>query len=89
MQGSCSKVNSGTTAQLQYQDIDESRYFDIVNLSNYDLILGTPFLFQHKVLMGLNEAQVIIESPESVPIAGSNITKLAAQVVELVEDDLA
>ncbi|KIO18613.1 hypothetical protein M407DRAFT_11783 [Tulasnella calospora MUT 4182] len=31
-----------------FQGIDENRRFDIMNIENYDLILGTPFLFQHK-----------------------------------------
>ncbi len=47
VQGSRTKVNYGTKVSLQYQEIKEEQYFDIMNLSNYDLILGTPFLFQH------------------------------------------
>jgi len=53
VQGSRSKVNCGARARLQYQSIDEDRHFDIINLQNYDLVLGTPFMFQHKTLMGL------------------------------------
>lgn len=49
VQGSRSKINSKTKASLQYQDIDEERYFDIVNLAYYDIILGTLWLFQHSV----------------------------------------
>ena len=47
VQGSRLKVNYGTKARLEYQSISAKRYFDIANLQNYDLILGTPFLFQH------------------------------------------
>ncbi|KAF8574980.1 hypothetical protein K439DRAFT_1641768 [Ramaria rubella] len=36
--------------------------FDIINLDSYDLILGTPFLFQHKVLMGFHPSQVAVGS---------------------------
>ncbi|KAG2152977.1 uncharacterized protein EDB93DRAFT_1102748 [Suillus bovinus] len=49
VQGSRSKVNFGAKAQFAYQRIKEERFFDIINLQNYDLILGTPFLFQHQV----------------------------------------
>jgi hypothetical protein len=56
VQGSRSKVNYGTKVLLHYQEISSERYFDIINLQNYDLILGTPFLFQHQVLVGLNES---------------------------------
>ncbi|KAG6912337.1 hypothetical protein DXG01_015323, partial [Tephrocybe rancida] len=42
VQGSRSKVNYGATAKLEYQQISGPRYFDIMNLNGYDLILGTP-----------------------------------------------
>lgn len=38
VQGSRSKVNFGTKVRLQYQEIDCERYFDVMNLQNYDLI---------------------------------------------------
>ena len=53
VQGSCSKVNAAATIKLRYQDIDEARTFDIINLNNYDLILGTPWMHQHQVCIGL------------------------------------
>jgi hypothetical protein len=36
VQGSRSKVNTVVTAQLQYQSINESRTFDVINLNSYD-----------------------------------------------------
>lgn len=42
VQGSRSRVNWGTTVKFKYQSINEERYFDIANLSNYNLILGAP-----------------------------------------------
>ena len=44
--GSRSKINCGTTVRFQYQSVNCDRTFDIVNLDNYDAILGTPFLSQ-------------------------------------------
>ena len=52
--GSRSKINCSVTVNFKYQAIDEKRCFDVVNLDSYDMILGTPFLFQHQVLLGLN-----------------------------------
>jgi hypothetical protein len=46
VQGSRSKVNWGVNVDFAYQKINEKRYFDATNLSNYDMILGTPFLFR-------------------------------------------
>jgi Retroviral aspartyl protease len=56
VQGSHSKVNWGVTIDFAYQNIKEKQYFDATNLSNYDLILGTPFLFQHQATIGFNPA---------------------------------
>ncbi|KAH9925957.1 uncharacterized protein B0H18DRAFT_876731, partial [Fomitopsis serialis] len=47
VQGSRAKVNLGCVAKLEYQNISETRYFDVMNVLNYDLILGTPFMYQH------------------------------------------
>ncbi|KJA13678.1 hypothetical protein HYPSUDRAFT_101808, partial [Hypholoma sublateritium FD-334 SS-4] len=40
--GSRSKINYQVSTEFAYQGIREERTFDIINLSNYDLILGTP-----------------------------------------------
>ena len=76
VQGSRSKVNSVATVQLQYQEINEARTFDIINLNNYDLILGTPWMHQHKVCIGFNPARIIIGSDEPQPLKMGTDTKL-------------
>ena len=42
VQGSHSKINSGAKVRFEYQKISEERYFDIINISNYNIILGMP-----------------------------------------------
>jgi len=44
VQGSRSKVNSRVGARLQYQSIDETCQFDVININSYDLILGMPWM---------------------------------------------
>ena len=88
-QGSCTKVNYGTTARFQYQMIDEDQYFDIMNLSNYDLILGTAWMYQHSVTIGLNPPCIIIGSKTSLPIQGGGTLKLASRSMQVVEDEVA
>jgi hypothetical protein len=88
VQGFQSVVNHGTTVQFEYQGINESRYFNVANLHNYNLILSTPFMFQHEVLIGLNECQVVIGSDVSKPIEGLNVNKLHSRAIEAVEEDL-
>ena len=86
--GSRTKVNERVNIRLQYQSVDEHRNFDVMNISGYDLILGTPFLFQHKVTLGFNGAKVVIESSEALPIDGPNFGKLYSAMAESVERDL-
>ncbi|CAA7268278.1 unnamed protein product [Cyclocybe aegerita] len=86
--GSCSKVNFMTNAQFEYQGVNEPQMFDIINLSSYDLILGTPFLYQHSCLVGFNPDVVIIRSLESLPVRGSAVRKLASRTAALREENL-
>ena len=87
VQGSRSKVNTVATVQLQYQDINETRTFDIINLNSYDLILGTPWMHQHQVCIGFNPAQIVIGSEEPQPLKMGNNTKL--MVHALTPDELS
>ncbi|OCH86821.1 hypothetical protein OBBRIDRAFT_693732, partial [Obba rivulosa] len=88
VQGSRAKINVGCHVELKYQSIKESRYFDVVNLLNYDLILGTPFWFQHQISVGLNPAAVIVRSPIALPIEGSSIRVLESRAADIYEDAL-
>ena len=75
VQGSRSKVNSTVSLHLKYQGIDEERTFYVINVSQYDLILGTPFLYQHQVCIGLNPARVVVGSSDSKDIPAGTDTK--------------
>src|SRR5882762_1196773 len=83
--GSCTKVNRSTTVDLQYQMIHEKRRLDIMNLDGYDLILGTPFMFQHQVLLGFNPTQVAVKSVISLPLKGNQVTMLSSLAMDLME----
>ena len=76
VQGSRSKVNAVTTVDLKYQGINEAQTLDIINVNSYDLILGTPWLYQHQVCLGFNPARVIIGSDDPQPLNNSQETKL-------------
>ena len=47
--GSRSKINYGTWVPMEFGPIQASTYFDIANIDGYDVILGTPFLWEHGV----------------------------------------
>lgn len=86
--GSRSKVNRSTTVQFAYQDINGPRRFDVVNLDNYDVILGTPWIYQHRIVVGMNPIRVAVGSATALPMQGEEVTHISSAVAELVEDQL-
>ena len=86
--GSHSKINFCTAVEIRYQNIQERRNFDIVNLDLYDLILGTPFIFQHAVMLGLNPTRVVIGSEESKPIQGESVATILSAAADLFESEI-
>ena len=49
--GSKSVINYGANATIKYEGRELKEYFDIINIDYYDVILGTPFLRKHKVII--------------------------------------
>ena len=88
VQGSRSHINYGAVAEFQYQNICKSWYFDVINLSGYDLILGTPWLFQYKVAYGLTPPCVIIGSSTTMSLTGEGVTCLTSRVVQIYKESL-
>ena len=88
VQGSRSKVNARVSVNLQYQTIDETRTLDVININNYDLILGTPWLYQHQVCVGFNPSRVVIGSDSSLPVEVGIDTKLMAAGMSLEDRQL-
>ncbi|KAJ8579527.1 hypothetical protein M405DRAFT_707828, partial [Rhizopogon salebrosus TDB-379] len=86
--GSRSKINCCTYVDFEYQDIKSQRRFDIANLYNYDMILGTLFIYQHKVMLGMNPSRVAVGSPKPVPVEGDDVVIVSAAVTNLLKDEL-
>ncbi|GJJ10378.1 hypothetical protein Clacol_004604 [Clathrus columnatus] len=88
VQGSQLKINCSVAVNFLYQNIKSIQHFDIVNLDTYDIILGTPFIFQHSVLLGLNPSCVLIESEDPLPLEGESITTIQSAAMEILESEL-
>ncbi len=88
VQGSRSKINRTALVDLEYQSIACKRQFDVVNLENYDVILGTPFFFQHRVAIGLNPSRVSIGSDTPLRIEGENTSVVLSAAATLLEGEL-
>ena len=83
-----SKINCGAKVNFQYQSINCEWRFDIANLDNYDAVLGTPFLFQHKVAVGINPACVVVGSNQPVELDGPDIITINSAAADLLDDRL-
>lgn len=88
VQGSRAKISTGCTVEIGYQSIREERYFDVANLLNYDLVLGTPFLFQHRVSLGFNPTTIVVGSNKALAIVGKQVRILESRSADLFEDRL-
>jgi hypothetical protein len=88
VQGSRSEIKSTVTIEMGYNEIRESRTFDVININSYDLILGTPWLYQHKVKIGFNLIMVEISSIIALPMKKSTSTKLLASAIMPTLSDL-
>jgi hypothetical protein len=86
-QGSKTKVNYYTMVKLDYGRVSDERCFDIMNIDSYDLILGTPFIWQHKIMLGLNPARIVIGSDSPEPLNnGEDVGVLASRATQLKEE---
>ncbi|KAI0360062.1 hypothetical protein OH77DRAFT_1446932, partial [Trametes cingulata] len=88
VQGSRAKINYGCSAMLEYQTIIAERYFDIMNLLNYDIILGTPFLNQHRVMLGFNPSKVVIGCREVAVVESSRRRVVESRAADIQEERL-
>ncbi|RPD82679.1 hypothetical protein L226DRAFT_541825 [Lentinus tigrinus ALCF2SS1-7] len=87
VKGSRAKISYGCIAEITYQEIRERRYFDVA-VMNYDIILGTPFIYQHQMHLSMNPTKVVVGSVKSLPIAGKQVRMLESCAAELFEDHL-
>jgi hypothetical protein len=72
--GSRSKINYGAWATVDFGPINPKVYFDIANIDGYNIILGTPFMWEHGILpifqgkgwLMRNGQRLDIQSPSEV-----------------------
>ncbi|CAA7257324.1 unnamed protein product [Cyclocybe aegerita] len=86
VQGSRSVIKYRVSARFQYESIDTSHTFDVINLNNYDMILGTPWLYQHRVSIGFNPGHCSIGSSEPMPIRAGPEDKPLVRTLQPVDD---
>ena len=86
--GSQTMITSSVEADLTYQGINETQHFDVINLENHDIILGTPFLWQHKVVIGFNPAKIMIGSNVALQLEGEDIAHISSMTADIASTNL-
>jgi hypothetical protein len=82
--GSRSMINYGIHAPLTLGPIDDvDAYMDVVNINRYDMILGTPFLCKHGLVLNFTRNKLVARD-QDIPTMTSGqedlmITKQRAQ----------
>ena len=79
-------MNSRATVKSRYQNINETRTLDIININNYDLILGTPFMYQRQVCLWFNPARVVVGSNVALPLKAGLDTNLMVEMIDNLEE---
>uniref|UniRef100_A0A8H8CD88 CCHC-type domain-containing protein n=1 Tax=Psilocybe cubensis TaxID=181762 RepID=A0A8H8CD88_PSICU len=58
--GSRSSIKYGADVQVNIGNTSTSTYLDIINIDRYDMIIGTPFMRKHKVILDFDKSVVRI-----------------------------
>lgn len=86
--GSRSSINCCAMVDFACQDIACKHRFDMVNLDDYDMILGTPFMFQHQVAIGLNPVRVSVGCNKPVEVQGQETEVITSAAADLLSGEL-
>ncbi len=75
--GSRSRINFGTNSDIESSGYTGPTYFDVVNVDKYDVIIGTPFMHAHNVVLDFEKKCVHV-----------NGTELAVKIIDGDEADM-
>ncbi|KAH9480931.1 hypothetical protein JR316_0007534 [Psilocybe cubensis] len=62
--GSCSVIKYGADVQVVIGNKTTTTYVDVANFDRYDMIMGTPFMHEHKVVLDFNKLVVRVNGEE-------------------------
>ncbi|KAJ7177671.1 hypothetical protein C8R46DRAFT_888323, partial [Mycena filopes] len=65
--GSRSKISYGVRASINFGGIKGHLYFDQVNIDLYDVIVGTPFMNRHGVVLDFGRREIRFPSGHVIP----------------------
>ena len=71
--GLCPKINYGAWAQVELGSIKPKVYFDIANIDGYDVILGTPFMWEHTISLIFEDDGWIMKGGQRLGISCTTV----------------
>ncbi|KAF9504249.1 hypothetical protein BS47DRAFT_1270562, partial [Hydnum rufescens UP504] len=86
--GSRSLIHHETRVLFELQGIRIQRRFDIMNLDSYDIVLGTPFLYQHSVTLGFNPSRFVIGNTDPLPLRGQDISVIPSRRATIIKENI-
>ncbi|QRV95892.1 Pol polyprotein/retrotransposon [Ceratobasidium sp. AG-Ba] len=86
--GSKSSINYVVEERFSYQGIDEMLRFNVINIDNYDMILGNLFFSQYKALVSVNPPAIHIGTNKALPIPRELTVVIESFAAELFEEQI-
>ncbi len=84
------KINFSVQSLFEYQNIKCERYFDIANLSSYDVILGDTLVISTSSLpLVFNSSRVVIGSDAPCALEGPAVSILESRAAAIYDESLA
>ena len=77
--GSRSTIHYGARPRIKIGPIDDVKYFDVIDVDRYDLILGTTFCRQHNVILDFAQNKIWVDGVPVPAYTKAQDEELAAQ----------
>lgn len=72
-------INFGACAYVELGPVSGDVYMDVVNIDQYDMIIGTLFLCEHKAVLNFSKDALIIQGRTIAPLTVGQEDLMAAQ----------
>jgi hypothetical protein len=77
--GSRGSINYGVRPTISFASIKEQPYYlDVVNINQYDCILGTPFMRKHNIGLDFGNNAIIVHDHKVLAMSGKEESSLLA-----------
>ncbi|KAF8230132.1 hypothetical protein L208DRAFT_1283052 [Tricholoma matsutake] len=87
MVGTRSKINFGLFVEFELGNLSENHYFNVINIDQYDTIIGTVFMQKHGIVLDFEQDKVWLQGHDLQTIVESASTFQQVCSDDKVSDD--